>query len=94
MIGRFSMLILFWAGSVQTAWCDWGHHRSYHSDVPTDPHLDAFIETIFMAIIANAVLLFFAGPIMVIFARRIRLRIPMINLLLYLVYICLSAYPG
>jgi hypothetical protein len=91
------MFFLFWAGSVQTAWCDWGHHHSRSSDIPADPHLDAFIATVFMAIIANAALLLFAGPISIIFSRRIRgmfWSIPAINLLMYLISIYLRSYPG
>ncbi|OQX22892.1 MAG: hypothetical protein BWK80_28800 [Desulfobacteraceae bacterium IS3] len=97
MIRRFTIFFLLLAGSIQTAWCDWGHHRSRSSDIPADPHLDAFIATVFIAIIANAVLLLFAGPIMVIFSRRIRdmlWSIPAMNLLLYLISIYLRSYPG
>ena len=100
MIKRLATIVLCLAITTQIAWCDWDHHF-YHgghdSDLSSDPNFVAFVWTMVLAIVASAVLLFLAGPFLIIFTRRTRdilWIVPLANLLLYLLSISLRSYPG
>lgn len=96
MFKRLTFPLLGLVLSANTALCDW-HHHGHGSSGASDPSVDAFMWTCVLVLAATMVILFVAGPILVIRLRRIRdlfWVVPLVNTVLYLLSMCLRPYPG
>lgn len=110
-MNKFTAAMFALLVSTQTGFCDWHHHGHDSSRAPDpafeallrtpfgapDPAFDAFMSTCILILGASVAILLFAGPVFVIFLRRIRdlfWVVPLANTALYVLSISLQAYPG
>ncbi len=82
-------------------WGDWhdhffGHHGQT-GGTASDPHVDSFVTGVLLIIAAGVGTLLFVGPVLVIYARRIRTTlsvVSLVNALLYASRVAVAPYPG
>jgi hypothetical protein len=93
---KLTIAFLMLVFSAQTGLCDW-HHHGHSSGGAPDPALDAFVVTSVLILAASAVILLFAGPVLLIRTRRnsnLFWTVSLVNAGLYILSIILRPYPG
>lgn len=97
MLRRFATLVFVLAISAQSAFGDWHHGHGSSLGSSPDPNFDAFLLTSLLVIAASGAILFLAGPLLILWGRRIRDTlwiVPLANLVLYVLSISVQPYPG
>jgi uncharacterized membrane protein len=93
---KLAITFLLLVFSAQTGLCDW-HHHGHSSGGAPDPNFEAFVVTSVLILAASAVILLFAGPVLLIRTRRnsnLFWTVSLVNAGLYILSIILRPYPG